>query len=135
MKVNKSGGPDGLTTNFLTKIKLAIAKPLTYLFNESLNSGIVPEQWKEALVTPLFKKGKKNSVTNYRPISLTSQVGKPLEQIIKNSVSVYLESNNLISEAQHGFRKGKSTKSNLLEFQNVLYKLVDDKKSSGCGIC
>ena len=59
MKVNKSGGPDGLTTNFLTKIKLAIVKPLTYLFNESLNSGIVPEQWKEALVHLYLKRERR----------------------------------------------------------------------------
>ena len=62
MKVNKSGGPDGLTTNFLIKIKHSILKPLTFLFTESFTSGIVPENWKEALVTPLFKKGKKCSI-------------------------------------------------------------------------
>ena len=62
MKVNKSGDPDGLTTNFLIKIKHSILKPLTFLFTESFTSGIVPENWKEALVTPLFKKGEKCSI-------------------------------------------------------------------------
>ena len=71
----------------------------------SLSSHQVPEDWKKDLVTPLFKKGDKDSPTNYRPISLTYICSKLLEHIITKSIMSHLEYHNLLYHLQHGFRR------------------------------
>ena len=89
LKKHKSGGPDSLNSNLLIELKQAIVEPLVYIFRDSLSTSVVPKDWKEASIKPLFKKGSRKSVENYRPISLTSQVGKILERIIKGQVNGY----------------------------------------------
>ena len=69
LKMDKSQGPDGIPTNVLKCCSDALAWPLTILFKKSLSAGEIPEDWKRASVIPLFKKGKKSSPSNYRPIS------------------------------------------------------------------
>ena len=80
----------------------------------SLSSHQVPEDWKKALVAPLFKKGDKDSPANYRPISLTSISSELLEHIITTSIMSHLE--HLLYHLQHGFRRFKSCESQLIEF-------------------
>ena len=67
-------------------------------------------------MTPIYKKGSKNIASNYRPISLTSQVGKVMEKLVKESIVAHLNKRNLIRESQHGFMEGKSCLTNLLSF-------------------
>ncbi|CAL4073660.1 unnamed protein product, partial [Meganyctiphanes norvegica] len=81
---------------------------------ESLRAGETPEDWRKANITPIFKKGNRNDPANYRPVSLTSQVCKVLETIVREQLFNHLKSNNLLSEEQHGFREGRSCPSNLL---------------------
>jgi len=101
---------------------------LIKLFRRSLDFGVVPEDWKCVNnITPIFKKGHQNKAENYRPVSLTSEVCKIFETIIRNSVVKYLETNMLILNSQHGFRKGHSCLSNLL----VLLNKVTGSISSG----
>ena len=73
------------------------------VFNTSLKSGIFPEAWKEAIVTPVLKKGDSGMYENYRPVSCLPAPAKLLEMIVCNQVSVHMESNGLIPETQHGF--------------------------------
>jgi len=68
----------------------------------------VPEDWRKANVTPVFKKGKKEDPGNYRPVSLTSIPGKVMEQLILDVTSKQVEENKVIKSSQHGFTKGKS---------------------------
>ena len=68
------------------------------------------------MLYPIFKKGKKRNLGNYRPISLTSIPGKILEQIIKWSLCKHLENNTVITRSQHGFVKSKSCQTNLISF-------------------
>ena len=82
--------------------------------------------WKRANVAPIFKKGKKCDVGNYRPVSLTSIVCKVMESIIKDSVTEHLGINKVIRNTQHGFRKNRSCLTNLLEYLESLTKLVDE---------
>ena len=90
----------------LTELKDYIAYPLYLLFRRSLDIGVVLEDWKCANITSIFKKGHRNKAENYRPVSLTSQVCKIFETIVKNSVVKYLETNLLILDFQHtGFVK------------------------------
>ena len=74
--------------------------------------------WKQALVTPIFKKGNSCLVDNYRPISLTCVLCKTFETVIKNRILEFLNETNYLSDAQHGFLKGKSTCTNMLESLN-----------------
>ena len=72
LKPESAPGPDGITAFFLKTFAAQVASPLTVLFNKSLQEGVVPEDWRLANVTPIFKKGSKASQSNYRPVSLTS---------------------------------------------------------------
>src|SRR5665811_1285256 len=90
LNVNKCPGLDGIHPRMLFELKNEIAAPLSVLFSASLEFGIVPADWKDAGVTPLFKKGKKSNTENYRPISLTSLVCKILESLIKDSILGHL---------------------------------------------
>ena len=80
----------------------------------------MPRQWKEANVTPIFKKGSKVVAANYRPVSLTSVVCKLMEPIIRDRFIRYLEEEDLISKAQHGFVSKKSCTTNLLETLDIV---------------
>eukprot|EP00061_Rhincodon_typus_P013097 g39262.t1 len=90
-KMEKSPGSDGLKPRVLKETAEEIVGALLIIFQESLESGRVPEDWKIAHVTPLFKKGLRQKTGNYRLISLTSVVGKIMESIVKDEISEYLE--------------------------------------------
>eukprot|EP00061_Rhincodon_typus_P000783 g12741.t1 len=91
LKVDKSSGPDGLHPTVLKEIAEEIVEAFVVIFQESLQSGRVPEDWKIANATPLFKKGVRQNTENYRQISLTLVVGMILESIVKDEISEYLE--------------------------------------------
>ena len=92
------------------------------MYQTSLNSGVVPDDWKTANIFPLFKKGDKNNVENYRPISLTSIACKLLEHIVHSTTMDFLDSNNILTPYQHGFRQGRSCESQLLTTLNDFTK-------------
>jgi len=92
----------------------------------SFDTGIVPDDWRTANVTPIFKKGNTNKVENFRPVSLSSQIGKLFEMIIRDSIVDHLEQNGLIKSSQHGFRKGGSCLSNLLRFLDGVTRSLDN---------
>ena len=125
LNVNKSCGPDRLYPRILKELANEIAKPLQIIFNKTLWEGKVPQDWKVANVTPIFKKGSRNLRGNYRPVSLTSVVCRVLESIIREHVSAYLNKNRLIKDSQHGFSKGKSCQTNLLTFFERITNEVD----------
>ena len=122
---NKSMGPDNMHPTILKNLSKQLAYPITIIFNESLKSSKVPNIWKQANVSPIFKKGNKNLVENYRPISLTSQLCRILEKILKNIITEYLNNHELIHPSQHGFLKNKSCLTNLLTFLENVTKDVD----------
>ena len=128
LKANKSPGPDGLHPRVLKEVAQEIADALVIIFQCSLDSGSVPEDWRVANVIPIFKKGGKEKTENYRPVSLTSVVGKMLESIIKDEMVAYLDGSNRIRPSQHGFTKGKSCLTNLLEFFESVTRMLDEGK-------
>ena len=108
----------------------AISESLTNLFNFSLQSGTLPVEWKSAHVIPIFKKGQKDLVENYHPISLTSLLVKTLERLIYNRIFGFIESNNLLSSHQYGFRPGYSCTSQLIHLFHEWAKALDKRLST-----
>jgi ribonuclease P/MRP protein subunit RPP40 len=126
LKIDKCPGLDGIHPKMLFELRKEISIPLAELFNHSLVSGEVPSDWRDAGVTPLFKKGKKSDIQNYRPVSLTSLVCKIMESIIKDDIVEHLEKYKLIRDSQHGFMKGRSCLTNLLEFLEEVTVNLDE---------
>jgi len=106
-----------------------IAYPLLLLFNQSLRESSVPQDWKQANVTPIFKHGNRNKVENYRPVSLTSLICKIFKSIICDTIMQHLESQLLINSSQHAFHKGRSCLTNLLEFLDKVISCIDSGDS------
>jgi len=125
MKSRSSPGPDKITPIVLKECIDVLKLPLSILFNMSIQEGVVPEDWRIANVTPIFKKGQKCEPSNYRPISLTSHVGKLMERIISDKIKKHLQDHSLLNEAQHGFRQKRSTTTNLLAFWNSVTENLD----------
>ena len=92
----------------------------------SLQEEIVPLEWKEANIIPLFKKGSRNKSVNYRPVSLTSVICKLLEAIIRDHMMDFLIKHKLINPSQHGFLKARSCLTNLLCYLEEITKWVDE---------
>ena len=84
------------------------------MLNLSLEDGMVPLEWKEANITPLFKKGSRNKSENYRPVSLTSVIWKLLETLIRDHMVEILVKHKFLNTSQHGFLKARSCLTNLL---------------------
>ena len=126
MKENKSPGVDGIAPKILKETVEQMCRPLAHVFNMSLQEGIVPSEWKEANIIPLFKKGSRNKSVNYRPVSLTSVICKVLETIIRDHMMDFLIKHKLINPSQHGFLKARSCLTNLLCFFEEITKWVDE---------
>ena len=92
----------------------SIAPALTLIFQASYDQGQFPDDLKRANVTPLYKKGDKSKAANYRPVSLTSTCCKIMEHIVHSHLMKFLESNKILSDHQHGFRKRRSCETQLL---------------------
>ena len=102
---------------------------MCHIFNRSIEEGIVPEDWKRANVCPIYKKGNRNLAENYRPVSLTSQVCKVFETLMRDIIVKHLEEHQLLRDTQHGFRKGRSCLTNLLTFLDKVSGCVDEGES------
>ena len=115
LKPNKSEGPDGIHARILKECKKEISIPLSIIFAKSIHETDLPDDWKNANIVPIFKKGDKSCVENHRPVSLTSLVCKIFESIMRDDIVCFLDQTNIIKEFQHGFRRGRSCLTNLLE--------------------
>ena len=122
----KSTGPDEIHIRVLKSAPKQFSKALGIIFRRSIENAEVPMDWKKANITPLYKKGNKSDPNNYRGISLTSIVCKILEKMIRNEIETYLCRNQLIYKSQHGFSKGKSCLTNLIEFFDSIIDCIDD---------
>ena len=105
---NKETGPDNISGHFLKELHEELTPTQTLIFQASLHQGQVPTIWKDAFITPLFKKGDRSKPSNYRPVSLTPICCKIMEHIIHSTVMKHLDINGILTDAQHGFRKSRS---------------------------
>jgi hypothetical protein len=113
---NKAAGPDAMKPRILMECAQEIAPIFTFLFNQSLSSGVIPADWKEAFVTPIFKKGERFLAKNYRPVSLTCIACKVLEHIVVSSILDHCDRYNILVDNQHGFRARRSCETQLVGF-------------------
>ena len=111
---HKSSGPDQIPGRLLKLMANEIAPSLSLIYQASLEQSVLPQDWKNALVVPIFKKGSRSQPSNYRPISLTCIVCKILEHIISSKMYQHLEENHIICMEQHGFRKQRSCETQLI---------------------
>ena len=125
----KSQGPDGLHPRVLRECAESIVDPLLILFKQSLQLGQVPSSWKQGNITPIFKKGKRTQVGNYRPVSLTSVCGKILEYFVRSSIVQHMTMNNLFCKDQHGFMEGRSCITQLLSVMEAWTEVLDNNLS------
>ena len=127
LNINKAHGPDDISVNMVKLCGYHLSVPLKIIFDNILQTGIFPDQWKMANVTPVHKKSDKQLITNYRPISLLPILAKVYERIIFKNLYSYLISNNLITKNQSGFRPGDSVTNQLLSLVNAIHTACDDK--------
>ena len=127
---NKSTGPDGIGNWVLKNCSHTLANPLTKLFNNLLEKGSFPDVWKTANVCPVQKKGNKSEISNYRPISLLSNMSKVLEKVVYKRLYDYLMENNLLIEQNSGFKQNDSTINQLLKIVHQIYVNINEGKDT-----
>ena len=126
LNIAKSTGPDGLHPRILKELSVQLAQPLVIIFRMSLKIGILPDDGKIAQISPIFKKLHRYKPGNCRPVSLTAVICKILEKLVRRNIIDHLEQNELIDPAQHGFIKGRSCVTNLLETFDQWIQILDD---------
>ena len=122
----KATGPDAIPGRLLKSLSDEVADILTMIFQASLDQGKIPQDWKKAFISPIFKKGDRHKPSNYRPVSLTSICCKILEHIVHSHVIKHLDDHHLLNDAQHGFRKRRSCESQLILTVQDLAKGLND---------
>ena len=120
--INASTSEGEIPARILKGCKHALAPTLMIIWKNSFEKGKIPAVYKKQYITPIYKGGPKTDPANYRPVSLTSHVIKIFERIIRKKLVNYLEENNLFSHLQHGFRKGRSCLTQLLQHFDFILK-------------
>ena len=123
---NKAHGHDKISIRMLQLCGNSICKPLELIFQQAMESGSFPSEWKKGNVVPIHKKDDKQCLKNYRPISLLPICGKIFEKLIFNEMFKFFIENELISPNQSGFKPGDSCINQLLAITHEIYKSFDD---------
>ena len=111
---NKSRGPDNIGGLIIKNCSQSISLPVSILFNIIYRTGIIPTEWKIANIVPVHKKGDKNPINNYRPISLTGIISKIFEKFIRDELLTHCK--DLLHDSQHGFLPNKSCTTQLFSY-------------------
>ena len=125
ININKACGPDAIPGIVLKHCSSSISTPLSRLFKSIYDTGLVPNDWKEANVVPIHKKGDKCDITNYRPISLTCLVSKIMEKIVQDELLALTR--DQLNEHLHGFLANKSCTTNLISLSDSINTALHNK--------
>ena len=123
---SKAAGPDKIQSRILKTSAEEIAPVLASLYQQTLQQGDIPQDWRNANVIPIYKKGDRTQASNYRPVSLTSISCKIMEHIIASQVMDHLDSQNILHPNQHGFRANRSCETQLLMTVDDLSKTINN---------
>ena len=118
-------GPDGIPAAFYKELKEELVYPIKKIWRTSLDTGKTTETIIQSIITPIYKSGEKFQPTNYRSVALTNHLTKIFERILKKAIVNHLEVNNLLNNTQHGFRKGRSTTTQLLRYYDSILNMID----------
>ena len=127
LKPSKALGPDELHPRVLKELASELGPIFAHLFQQSIDSGDIPKEWTLDNISPLFKKGDRSLVCNYRPVSLTCVPCKFLEHIVCSNIMAHLDEHKLLSDKQHAFRKWHSYETQLATVINDLAKILDNE--------
>lgn len=111
-------GPDNIPNIFIKRCAKLIITPITWLLKSSLEKKKIPLIWKQSFIRPIFKSGKKSLVDNYRGVAVQCTIPKLLDSIVAKHINEY--TNNIMTHHQHGFIRGRSTVTNLMEFTSMI---------------
>ena len=129
LNIHKASGPDGLNARVLKECSNEISPTLALIYNESLARGDVPDEWRQANVSPVFKEGEKYDAANYRPVSLTCICCKTLEHILVSNKHFALDS--ILADCQHGFQSQRSCETQLVQFVHDIISNLDGAVNRG----
>ena len=115
----------------LKKSSNEISPILPLIFNESLVWGDVPDEWRQANVSPVFNTGEKYDAANYRPVSLTCICCQTLEHILVSNINKHLALDSILAERQHGFRSQRSSETQLVQFVHDIISKLDGAVNRG----
>lgn len=127
LKNSYSAGYDGIPVVLLKRARAVLLKPITHLINSSLISGIFPSKLKITKLKPLFKKGDRQIVSNYRPIALLPSLSKIYEKVVYNQLVCFFEENHIFDDCQHGFRSSRSVITAATDFIESIIDSLDNK--------
>ena len=127
-KSKRSTDNNGIDMALVKDTIEGLVRPLTYIFNLSIKTGIFPDQMKIAKVIPLYKAGEKDQLSNYRPVSLLPQFSKILEKLFVKRLDSFIEKHSILSDNQYGFRTNHSTGLALMKFMDELTTAIDKKQ-------
>lgn len=127
LKSTSSSGWDKVSSNFIKLGIKYLAKPISHVCNICFDTGTFPKLLKQSIITPIFKSGDRNSVNNYRPISILPTIAKIIEKSINSRLVGYLEANSFLSPNQYGFRQHKSTTNAIEEVVQFITDTLDTR--------
>ena len=128
IKIDKASGPDNIPSRLLKELVEELAPCLANIFQSSIDSGQLPEDWRRAKIAPAFKKGNTCQAENHRPISWTCICCKLLEHIVCRHLNDHLDQYHLLSRFQHGFCTRHSCETQLLTTVHDLMQMFDSRK-------
>ena len=124
-------GYDGISTKLLKASRKYITSPLTFICNKVILTGIFPDRLKFSIVKPVFKKGDKMYLTNYRPISILTSFSKVFEKALYRRLTDYFDTNKLLVTNQYGFQKGQTTDDAIFKLINEILESLNNKMKTG----
>ena len=130
LKQEKASGLDNFSSGLLKDAALVLTKPLTFIINLSLETGVVPRECKVAKVIPLYKSGSLAEIDNYRPISILPTLSKILEKIVRQQLMAHLERHILLFEYQFGFCPNHAMELAVTYFTDLIRKEADSDKAT-----
>ncbi|RMC04203.1 hypothetical protein DUI87_19022 [Hirundo rustica rustica] len=121
--------PDEIHLEILMELVEELTKLLSIIYQQSWLTGEVQKDWRLASGIPICKKGWKEDLGDYRPVSLTLVPSKIMEQIILSAITQQTQNNQGIRPSQHRFRRSRSCLTNLNPFSDQVTCLVDEGKA------
>ena len=131
LNVHKAHCPDGLNARVLKECSNEISPIVALIFNESLARGDVPDEWRQANVSPVLKRGEKYYAANYRPVSFTCICCKTLEHLLVSNINKHLALDSILANCQHGFRSQRSCEHQLVLFVHYIISNLDGAVNCG----